>query len=249
VQPFDDAFDNGQSQTGALLHHTAASNERFEKSGTVGFRNASSTILNLKDRAHPLAVNPDIDPTALRDMTDGIVDQIANHDRKHRGLAAHADGFDDCKSKVDPALCRERQQIRNDLLGAAIKRGTRGAGHAARVVARQREQLFEQMGGAAGAAPQCPQPLAAFRLKPGMIEILGLQADGGDGGAKLVGRIGDEPPLLVDQALDALQQPVDRGDERMQFVGGAVEREPLQIVGLAPVEPLRETLPAEASGG
>src|ERR1700738_1026157 len=96
-------FDNGQAESGAFLGDAASPNKRLEDFHKVRFWNARSIILDLKYGAGFLAVNADIDPAALRNVTDGIVDQIANHDRKHRGLAPDEYWFDNCKSKVDTA--------------------------------------------------------------------------------------------------------------------------------------------------
>jgi uncharacterized protein (DUF2336 family) len=71
------------------------------------------------------------------------------------------------------------------------------------------------------------------------IQILGLQAERGDGGPQFMRRVSNEAALLVDHEPYPVEQAVDRCDERMQLAQVVLDRKLVQIVGLPCIEPGR----------
>jgi hypothetical protein len=98
-------------------------------------------------------------------------------------------------------------------------------------VSRRREQLFEQVLGAMRAFLEGSHAITGALRKINRLEIFCLQAQRRDRRAQFMRGIGNETPLLIHQEPHALQQPVDRGNERMEFVGRAAQRGLGYVVG------------------
>ena len=115
----------------------------------------------------------------------------------------------------------------------------------ARLVARQGQQLLDQVNGALDRRPEIRARLVPRRLVGRAVEQLQLAGAGGQGRTQLVGRIGDESALRLERRVQAGQQPVQlihqrrnllrqpgRGDRRQ-----AVDVAPLDLAGNAPQRP------------
>ena len=103
-------------------------------------------------------------------------------------------------------------------------------------MSRQREQLFKQMLGAGHPFLERSKTFARRLGEIKWVKIFGLQAKSGDGSPQFVCGIGDETPLLIHHRFHALQQPVDRCNERVEFAGRSQQRERGHIIGTPCVE-------------
>ena len=86
-----------------------------------------------------------------------------------------------------------------------------------RTQTRQLQQLFDQMLRASDARAEFLLRLHALGFVAGAFEQLQLQAQGGDGRAQLMGRIGQEVALQGQCAAQARHEVVHRADQQVQL--------------------------------
>ncbi len=80
------------------------------------------------------------------------------------------------------------------------------------------------MSGAANPHFECRQALATLWSEVRVSKVFGLKPQGCDWRAKFMGRIGNEPTLLLKHGRDAIEQPINRLDKGTQFVWHPVNR-------------------------
>ncbi|MGY2930822.1 hypothetical protein ACVWZ6_000424 [Bradyrhizobium sp. GM6.1] len=66
------------------------------------------------------AVDPNVDPSAVRREAHGIVEQVAYHRRDHHGLALDRDWFNQLEAKIYSLARRLWHQIRHQILHGAV---------------------------------------------------------------------------------------------------------------------------------
>ena len=157
---------------------------------------------------------------AGRAVAQRVVDQVAQQHRQQRGLAAHLQParllrrlelqilalLEGGGGDLDHLVAGQRHQVGAAL--AALRLGLQP---------RQRQQLLHQAGGAVAAGQRRLQRMAARGRIGHRQRGLRLRANAGDRGAQLMRGIGGEAPLRAQQRMGAIEQLVERLDQRQQL--------------------------------
>src|ERR1700731_766065 len=92
------------------------------------------------------------------------------------------------------------------------------------------------MSGAPDSRFQRRKAIATFLRKFNVVEIFGLEAKRRYRSSKLVCRIRNEPALLIEHHTDAFKKPIDRSNERQQFLWHSLGRKLCQMIRLFSVQ-------------
>src|SRR5262249_42618023 len=120
IQPLHDAFYNREAKTRPVIDRPGTAKKRLEYALHVELWNARPGILDEQDGFLSAARKADIDASARRRVTKGVIDQVAKHGRQHDGLSAHWNRFDSQETEIDSTRRRPGHEARNNIFRAFI---------------------------------------------------------------------------------------------------------------------------------
>src|ERR1700716_618856 len=157
-------------------------------------------------------------------MAECIIYEIADQHGKRGTINVDRDMINMFEAEIDRARLRARHEISDDRLGNVVERRTRRLRRAGGLIFGEREKLLQQVSGAADSRFQRSNAIVAVLRKFDAVEIFSLETECRYRCSKLVRRVRNKPALLLKHRADALKKPINRGDERQQFVRHALGR-------------------------
>ena len=229
-----DAGHDGQAQAAARHVAGVQAVKALEYALAFGLGNAGAAIGKPQPCRIGIAHDAQAQAAALRRVTDGVVEQVADQHAQPFALAENATARLGAEIEVEVTGEDRATEFGADAFHQRAQiEFFRRRQAALGVEPGQQQHLLDQMGGTRQADLQLSERTLALFVIARLQGDLCLRLQGGERGTQLVGGIGGKAALGVQGLLDAGQQTVERLQQRPDFIRRTGGNNGLQLCRMA----------------